>query len=155
MARLWIVKNYTLVNKYKISINTTLQSNVKILNKCSCVSQDTKWFHSPLRFVAISFSYCLKSVFLRKSCDAPLCFPEPWFGFPTFVRTHAATFARAWKVYTSNVLIDTWYVRIDFNPNLGVRVMFAGVGIFLLPYWISLDNWGVVRAMTLAFCSII
>ena len=31
-------------------------------------------------------------IYLRKLRDAPLCFPEPWFGFPTLVRTHAATF---------------------------------------------------------------
>ena len=29
--------------------------------------------------------------FLRKARDAPLCFPEPWLGFLTLVRTHATT----------------------------------------------------------------
>ena len=37
----------------------------------------------------------LKRVFLRKSRDSPLCFPEPRFGFPTFVRTHTTTLAGA------------------------------------------------------------
>ena len=30
------------------------------------------------------FTLFAKRGFLRKSCDAPLCFSEPWFGFPTF-----------------------------------------------------------------------
>ena len=33
----------------------------------------------------------MKRVFLTKSRDAPLCFPETGFGFPTLVRTHATT----------------------------------------------------------------
>ena len=37
----------------------------------------------------------LKHIFLRKSRDSPLCFPEPRFGFPTFVRTYATTLAGA------------------------------------------------------------
>ena len=82
-----------LVNdKYKIRLNTTFQPSIKILNKCSCVSEDTKWVPSLLRFVAISSSYSLKRVFLRKSRDALLCFSEPRFGFSTLVRTHATTF---------------------------------------------------------------
>ena len=76
---------------YKIELNTTLQPSIKILTKCSCVSEDTKWVSSLLQFVAIWSSYSLKRVFLRKSRDAPLCFPEPWFGFPTLIRTHVTT----------------------------------------------------------------
>ena len=92
MARLYKGTKYTLVsNKYKISINTTLQPSIKILNKCSCVSKVTKWVSSPLPFVAIWSFYCLRRVFLRKSRDPPLSFPEPWFGFPTLVKTHPTT----------------------------------------------------------------
>ena len=95
MARLWEGINCTLVNnKYKIRLCITLQASINILNKCSCVSEDTKWVPSLLRFVAIWSSYSLKRVFLRKSCDAPMCFPEPRFGFPTLVRTHATTQAQ-------------------------------------------------------------
>ena len=54
-------------------------SNMKILNKCSCTSRDKNWVPSPLRFVAIWFSYWR---------DVPLCSPEPLFGF---TRTYATT----------------------------------------------------------------
>ena len=96
MMRLWKATNCTLFNeKYKISINATLQPSIKILNKCFCVSKDTKWVSSPVRFIAIWSSRCLKHVFLQNPRDPPLCFPEPWFGFPTLVMTHATTLSSA------------------------------------------------------------
>ena len=65
MAWLWKGTNYTLVNnKYKIIINTTLQPGFKMLNKCSCVSEDTKWVPSLLLFVAI----CLTTNIVLEIC---------------------------------------------------------------------------------------
>ena len=43
MAWLWEGTNYTLANcKNKIGLNTVLQPSIKILNKCSYVSEDIK-----------------------------------------------------------------------------------------------------------------
>ena len=161
MTRLWKGANYTLVNnKYKISINTTLQPTIKILNKCSCVSKDTKWVPSPLRFVAFWSSYCLKCVFLRKSRDPPLCFPEPWFGFPSLVRMHAATLTYLFKTFDiinaaaskfhmgkltslTNILMAKWEKRcwkvlmsLFFQKCLSLDKSFC----FLLKQWKSVHT---------------
>ena len=90
MARLYEGRNHTLANnKYKIRINTTLQASIKILNKCSCLRRQLNKY--PHCCGLSRSSYRLKRIFLRKSRDLPLCFFEPWFGFPTFVRTHVTT----------------------------------------------------------------
>ena len=93
MMRLWKGTNCTLVNcKYKIGINTTRQPSIKILNKCSCLRRhEMSPFTSTVGRDLIFLH--LKRVFLRKS--RPLCFPEPCFGFPTLVRTHATTHAQS------------------------------------------------------------
>ena len=114
MARLWEGIKYTLVNnRYKIRLNTTLQPSIKILNKCSCESEDTKWIPSLLRFVAIWSSYSLKHVFLRKSRDALLCFPEPRFGFPNLVRTHVTTLSPALnRIYCPAIISFLLYLVV-------------------------------------------
>ena len=119
MTGLWKSTNYTLFNsKYKISINTTLQLSIKILSKCSCVSKNTKWIPSSLQFVTIWFSYCLKRDFFRKSRDPPLCFPEPLFGFPTFIRAHATTVAlqitRLGLLYLSLLIFNKKFTTSEF-----------------------------------------
>ena len=117
MALLWEGMNYTLVNKkYKIRLNTTLQPSIKILNKCSCVSEDTKWVPSLLQFVAIWSSYSLKCVFLRKSRNALLYFPEPWFAFPTLVRTQATT---STPVNVPNEHMSRlWWVPVEYPRQI-------------------------------------
>ena len=120
-----------LVNdKYKIRLNTTFQPSIKILNKCSCVSEDTKWVPSLLRFVAISSSYSLKLVFLRKSRDALLCFSEPRFGFPTLVRTHATTFVTFILVFEN--IQNSFSCGPPFGPCWSVKYVILGQK---LPLW--------------------
>ena len=113
LARLRKGRTYTLVNnKYKICINTTLQSSIKIL-KCSCTSKDKKWVPWPLRFVAIWFYYWR---------DVPFCFSEPWFGLPSFATTDAATLwcypCTLWSSFSNNkatphsaLFLESWIAQ--------------------------------------------
>ena len=81
MMRLWKGTNCTLFNeKYKVSINATLQLSIKILNKCFYVSKDTKRVSSPVRFIAIWSSCCLKRAFLQN----PFVFPRTLVWLPDF-----------------------------------------------------------------------
>ena len=111
-----------------------LQKSIRILLLCSCVSEDTKEVLSPPRLVAIWFSYCLKRVILWKSRSAPLCFLEPWFGFPTLVKTHTTTLATKYEVFFTKV-----------TPMQGIT------GIALLVLWLMLLYWIFISSYTIYF----
>ena len=71
MAWLWERTHYKLDNNnYKIRLNPMLQTSIKILIQCSCVSEDTKWVLPLLRLVAIRCTAILNTFFFNRSPDS-------------------------------------------------------------------------------------
>ena len=84
-----------LVNsKYKISINTTRQPSIKILNKCSCLRRhEMSPFTSTVGRDLIFLH--LKRVFYESHLTLLCVSLNPALASPTLVRTHATTLAQS------------------------------------------------------------